>query len=771
MKKPTQFAGMMLIALAIPIALLGQTKSSTTRHSYLMPDDSLCYELSLEKGDGLEWNLWLSAALEPQSRTTLSLVSDVEGQLWQRNFGAEPVEMRDKTTVTRAARYRLTVKTEGSRGRLADLGVWTNLSSTARSPFPVPTVQRMAERFSSGDKYAVEYEFLLPTSTKFQELLALELPQNLVYLWAITPLGDSLPATPSVSRWVGESGMIRLRDRAPQGGRITLRLELDIADDGETALFLAPGAPPPEWLPRTARMLMLRKHDPWSAVIIPPLAVLAESLRAQPPEPPRAHYAAMSLRVRGLDSIAVSRFAAIYIERDSLAAIRYARRKAITGYDTLFLSGERAFLSPDFHMALTVPLAGQRPRKQISSRTSLSWFVESVSGQIGRAKLHEWRYDEARMALTSVPDEFFWNGEILPLRPKLQTHSFARTKEPSSIILPSPRSLRPPSFKLDGKEYLDQSRRVLGLYLENDSNDTLYFVYHQARVIQRPLFAFSRWPKGARYVAIVLGFFAFVGILALYEMRRREVRRRRRIKELEEDFEKARQVQLGLLPSGPMALKNLEVLGLHQSMQSVGGDYYDFFALEDGRVILCIADVAGHGLSAALLMSNLQATLRMVAQPGRQISEIVALLNHEISQRTSPERFVTLLLTEISADRTQVTACNAGHNPGYIIRANGGIIELDAGGLMLGVMDVFPFIQMEYGLGPGDLLVLYTDGIPEAAEGEEDMFGYERLKFFLMENRRGNLADIAQNLFRRVSPAPGQLIADDMAIVLARVTP
>jgi len=769
MKKPFYFTLLPLV-LALPVALFGQTKSSATRHSYLMPGDSICYELSLEKGDVLEWNLWLAAFLEAAGQTVLDFESDVEGQLWQRTFGREAEEVRDKVSISRPARYRLTAKTESGGGRLVELSAWANLSPVSQTPFPMPSVQRLAKSFSSGDRFAVEFEFVLPPTIEFRDLLALDLPRDLVYLWAITPLGDSVPAAPSVRRWVGESGIITLRERAPQGGRITLRLELDVADDGEATLFLVPGSTPPAWLPSKARMLTIRKHDPWSAVLVPPLAVWAESLATAAPAP-RAHYAAQSLRARGLDSITVAALVAIYAERDSLAALRHARLGTTDGYDTQFLFGKRAFLSPELHIVLETPLAGLRARKSISSRTCLTWFAESVADKLPPARLYEWRYDEARLASASVPDEFFWDGQVLPLKLKSEVRRVAPTKSAVTIALSSERSLRPPIFRFNGHEYLDNSRRVLGLYLENSSNDTLYLVYHQARLIHRPLFAFSRWPKGARYAAIVFGFFGILGMLALYEMRRREVRRRRRIKELEEDFEKARQVQLGLLPSGPMALKNLEVLGLHQSMQSVGGDYYDFFALEDGRVILCIADVAGHGLPAALLMSNVQATLRMVAQPGRQISEIVALLNHEISQRTSPERFVTMLLVEISADRSQVTACNAGHNPGYIIRANGGIVELDAGGLMLGVMDVFPFIQMEYGLGAGDLLVLYTDGIPEATVGDEDMFGYDRLKFFLMEHRRDNLADIAQNLFRRVSPAPGQLIADDMAIVLARVTP
>jgi serine phosphatase RsbU (regulator of sigma subunit) len=768
MKKLLRFGW--LLALALPITLWGQTKSSATHHSYLMPRDSVSYELSLEKGDVLEWNLWLASSLEAAEQTALTFESDVEGQLWQRTFDRKADEVRDNVSISRPARYRLTARTEGGTGRLVELSAWPKLSPASQTPFPMPSVQRLAKSFSSGDNFAVEFEFTLSPKIEFRELIALDLPKDLVFMWAITPLGDSIPAVPSVRRWVGESGILTLRDRAPQGGRITLRLELDVADDGESIIFLAPGSPPPDWLPSEARMLTIQKHDPWSAVVVPPFLAFIREKAMQPPEPPRAHYAAQSLRARGLDSMTVAEFAAIYAERDSLTAVRRERLRTTEGYDTQFLFGARAFLPPDLHVAIETPLAGLRTGKFVPSRASLTWFAKSMTGKLPPAKLYEWHYDETRIAFASVPDEFFWDGKALPLEPKSQVHRVEPTESPQTIALQSERSLRPPVFRFDGQECVDKSRRVLGLYLENTSNDTLYLVYHQARQIQRPLFAFSRWPKGARYAAIVLGFFALLGLLALYEMRRREKKRRRRIKELEEEFEKARQVQLGLLPPGPMALKNLEVLGLHQSMQSVGGDYYDFFPLADGRAILCIADVAGHGLPAALMMSNVQATLRMVAQPGRRISEIVALLNHEISQRTSPERFATMLMTEISADRTQLTACNAGHNPGYIIRTNGGIVELDAGGLMLGVMDVFPFVEMEYGLAPGDLLVLYTDGIPEATVGDEDMFGYERLKFFLMEHRRDSLADIAQNLLRQVSPPPGQLIADDMAIVLARVT-
>ncbi len=769
MNKLIYFAKIIL-ALAIPIALFGQTKPSTVPRSYLMPGDSLYYDLSLKKGDVLEWNLWLAPTLEASEKTVLSFVSDVDGQLWERSFGSKALDLRDKIRIKSYARYRMTLKTTGQRGRMAELSVWTKLKASHQAPFPSPGVQRFAEIFSSGDQFSVEYEFLLPKSIGFQELLGLELSQDLVHLWAITPLGDSLPATASVKRWFGEAGILSLRERTPYGGRITLRLELDVADNGESILFLAPGTPPPDWLPSKARMLITRKHDPWKGIIVPPVTAMAETLAAHPVELPRAPYAEQSLRARGLDSVIVAELTEVYTERDSLSAVRHARRSMSEGYDTEFLTGKKAFLPPDLHVVLTIPLTGHHPEKRISGRTRLEWFVEGDKEHTRHAKLYEWRYDEAHIARADVPDEFFWDNRILPLYANLNRHSAASPKSPATITsqpLPDP---RPSTFEQYGKEYIDDSRSVLALYLENSSKDTLYLVYHQARLPKRTVFsALSRWPIGARLAAVILGIFGLAGIAAIVELRRRERKRRKRSEEFEVELEKARQVQLKLLPDGPMEAQGLQVYGLHQSMQSVGGDYYDFFALEDGRVLLCVADVAGHGLAAALLMSNVQATLRLIAQPGRQLTEIVSLLNHEICQRTSPERFVTFLIAEISADRSLITICNAGHNPGYIVRKSGNIVELDAGGVMLGFMDVFPFIQMEHGLDSGDLIVLYTDGIPEAEVGHEDMFGYERLKYYLQNHRAENLMNIAQGLLRRVTSEDAHTIEDDMAIVLARI--
>ncbi len=758
-----------IFLFSVPL-LIAQTTLPGGGHSYLMPGDSIGHELSLQAGDQLTWNLWLAAGDQRVGSATLLLVSSVEGKLWQKDFGPEGASAREDVKITKPARYRLTLTSNGKSGRVADLGAWPKYGPGNRTPFPPPSVQKVAESFTPGDKFVVEFEFLFADTMKLQTLRELELPKNLANVWAITPMQDSIVAAASVSRWLGDAGLMRLREGAPKGGTITLRLELSMNEAGESTVYIASGARPPAWLPPTARMTTIHVHNSWNAVIIPPISVLAETLATRAPDPPRAPYAAISFRAHGLDSSTVRQLTEIYTERDSLIRERYLRRRTIVGYDTLFLTSAHAFLPPDLQVAIAVPLTKSQGKTERPRKYTVSWFADGPKENLEQAKLFEWRYDESRAALLSAKDEIFWDSSAVALRPELHVHRAASSAQPGAIQLSPPKSL---DEKAAGqRRYIESFQNVWGLFLENNSRDTLVLAWKSTLEIERPLLSgFKRWPRLARYAVGVFAILALLGVVALYELRRREQKRKSIAKELDSELEKARQVQLKLLPGAPLNVAGIEIYGLHQSMQSVGGDYYDFFQLEDGSVLLCVADVAGHGLAAAMLMSNLQATLRAVAQSGKSVSDMVALLNREMFNRTSPERFVTMLLAKISPDRSLITICNAGHNPGYIVRTNGNIVELDAGGLMLGVMDIFPFIELDEGLDPGDMVVFYTDGIPEATIGEEDMFGYDRLKYFLTNNRSERLVDIAQGLFRRVTPAGNGMIEDDMAIVLVRVKP
>ena len=746
-----------IVIISCALAAGAQTPNPAPARSYLRPGDSLWFEISLGSGDVLTWSLWLAASPQTTGKTVLVFRSDAQGEIWRREFAAEAVDLREDVKIKSEARYRLAVFSEGQAGRPASLAGWGKLTTTGRTPFPPPDVKRLAERFAPGDQFTAEFDFALPETTRFQTLLALDLPADVVRMWAISPSGDSICATASVRRWIGDGGVISLHERTPRGGRIMLRLELEALEQGEHTVYLAPGVKPPAWLPATARFVTSHKHDPWRAVVVPPQSVVS-------PEPPRLPFAAQQFRVSGVDSLTAARLLPMIAERDSLVTVRYERR-AQAGYDTLFLRSPHAFLPPDLHVTVFTPLVRPAVPKRKEPGALMTWFVENSRGGKTQADVYEWRYHEARVAFPSAPEEFFWDGTTLPLKPELTVRGPASPEKPQTLTLPAATAARPSAWQHD------RSRAVWGLYLNNRSADTLYLVYHREGRSTRSLVTMvSRWPKGARYTAVVLLILVACGGLAIYLLRRREAQRRRAALELEEELEKARSTQLKLLPNAPLEIEDLHIIGLHQSMQSVGGDYYDFFALEDGSVLICVADVTGHGYKAALIMSNLQATLRAVAQPGRSVSEIASLLNFEVFKRTNPEDFVTFILGRINSDRTRVTVCNAGHNPGFIVQPSGRIIELTEGGIMLGALDIFPFGEKEYPLESEDLLVFYTDGIPEATVNKQgEMFGYERLKLFLAEHRYGGLGDTAQQLFKQVTPTDNRPIEDDMAIVLARV--
>ncbi len=747
---------------------LSQVPSFPEQRSYLVPGDSISAQVALKSGDKLYWSMRLGRA-RGNAACELVFTSDVAGVIWKLQFGADAAEKRDEEIkITQDAVYRLALRSVSEAGRVADLSAWVDVSAQNMTPFPIAETMRAAEKFSPGDRLLVEYEFQLSDTTRLTNLRALSLPADMVKLWAVTPSGDTVRSKSTVKRWLGLRNVFTLGDRSPHGARISLTLDLEIGESGDVTFYREAGSAPPEWLPKKARLIITHIHNPWSAVVVPPYAAWRQTKLSQGPEIAKAKYAAMSLRAGGLDSSLVSTLAAIYSERDSLAAERFARMQTIVDQDTTVLHSAHAFSMPPTHAGISVPLAGRLGKADLKKK-KLSWFVEGSAEALKKSTVHEWRFDESRIAYPQAPQEFFWEPERAALAPAIQVHGPALRDKPQSDQLSLPTSDAEP-FVRNGVTFVDESRKWITLYLHNLSVDTLYLVYASPVVVEHTVGKqFSRWPLIARILLIAFAVLGGGVVVAIVVLRKNERKRRELAEEMARELESARQTQLKLLPAGPLNTKGLEIFGLHQSMLLVGGDYYDFFSLEDGSVMLCVADVAGHGLSAALLMSNVQATLRAVAQPGRALNEIVALINREMFQRTSPDRFVTLLLAKISADRSLLTVCSAGHNPGYIVRPSGSIVELDAGGIMLGIMDVFPYIQMEYELVSGDLIALYTDGIPEAVVGEEDMFGYDRFKYFLANNRDARLADIAQSLFWKITPAEDEAIGDDMAIVLVRV--
>ncbi|MBY0374825.1 MAG: SpoIIE family protein phosphatase [Bryobacteraceae bacterium] len=200
-------------------------------------------------------------------------------------------------------------------------------------------------------------------------------------------------------------------------------------------------------------------------------------------------------------------------------------------------------------------------------------------------------------------------------------------------------------------------------------------------------------------------------------------------KALQRELEQAADIQRGLLPSEPPVVPGLDLAGFNAACRTVGGDYYDFFPYAGDRVAILVGDVAGKGMPAALLMSSIQARVQILAEEGLAPAALVTRLNRALCQRCPSNRFVTFFFAVLDPATGQLTYTNAGHNPPYIIRANGAIDTLESTGIVLGLIG-----RMEYGEGAthldaGDRLVLFSDGVTEATSvaAPDDEFGEDRL--------------------------------------------
>jgi sigma-B regulation protein RsbU (phosphoserine phosphatase) len=252
--------------------------------------------------------------------------------------------------------------------------------------------------------------------------------------------------------------------------------------------------------------------------------------------------------------------------------------------------------------------------------------------------------------------------------------------------------------------------------------------------------------------------------------REAEHRARERAKELDV----ARSIQEHLLPSAPPKIEGLDVSGRNIPATSVGGDYFDWIPLQDGSLAVVVGDVSGHGVPAALLMAHIRASLHAVVEAGRAPEEMVANVNRSLARAALPGKFATFFLAVISVGEQRLRYCNAGHNSPLLLR-DGKVIELKATGVPLAVMEDMPYTGKEEAFGPGDTLVIYTDGIPEAPQRAQpkQFYGDERLyqRARALSAAHPNAAEIVARLLADVRAVAGDgMHVDDVTLVVVRRT-
>ncbi len=239
---------------------------------------------------------------------------------------------------------------------------------------------------------------------------------------------------------------------------------------------------------------------------------------------------------------------------------------------------------------------------------------------------------------------------------------------------------------------------------------------------------------------------------------------------MEREIELAASIQRTILPESLPWVSGLELAGDNRPTRQVGGDYFDVFPLPGGRSVLVVADVSGKGVPAALLVSTVHACLHLLVEtPGLDLPALVKRVNRHLIGFSSTRRFVTLFLALFEPETRRLRYVNAGHNPG-IVRSGGAFRLLPSSGVPIGMLPNVTHEEASLDMLPGDLVVLYSDGITEAQTVSEEEFGMERLENVILRSETLPAALVTRQIFAEVSEfTRGAAQYDDQTVLVARV--
>ena len=233
----------------------------------------------------------------------------------------------------------------------------------------------------------------------------------------------------------------------------------------------------------------------------------------------------------------------------------------------------------------------------------------------------------------------------------------------------------------------------------------------------------------------------------------------------EQELQRAREIQQSLLPKQIPQLPGFEVAGAWLPARSVSGDYYDVLRLGDHRLGICIADVAGKGVSAALLMANVQAAVRAFANDSESPAQLCSKVNSLLHENIAIGKFVTFLYGILDAETRTFQYCNAGHLYPILFSA-GSVRMLDEGGAVLGVFPTWNYEDSMIELRAGDRLLLFTDGITEASDGDGREFEETSIATFAKSNAALSASELNSQLLARVTAHCGAQFHDDATLLV-----
>jgi sigma-B regulation protein RsbU (phosphoserine phosphatase) len=235
-----------------------------------------------------------------------------------------------------------------------------------------------------------------------------------------------------------------------------------------------------------------------------------------------------------------------------------------------------------------------------------------------------------------------------------------------------------------------------------------------------------------------------------------------------DEMQDAREIQKHLLPRNIPQIKDYEIAGMTQPVRHVGGDFYDVVRISETQTVLCIADVSGKGMPAALLMSSLQAALKPLMWDTPSPREVCGRLNRVLCEIAPVGKFVSFFYAVLDSKDNRLTYSNAGHNPPVLVRGNGAVSELNAAGAVLGQFPDWVYEQSDLQLRSGDRLVLFTDGLVEASNQDDEPFGEERLTAITWENRGANAGQLERLLTQAASEHCAGHFQDDASMIVLR---
>jgi phosphoserine phosphatase RsbU/P len=240
---------------------------------------------------------------------------------------------------------------------------------------------------------------------------------------------------------------------------------------------------------------------------------------------------------------------------------------------------------------------------------------------------------------------------------------------------------------------------------------------------------------------------------------------------IERELELAAAIQREILPRSLPEIAGVELAAANLPTRQVGGDYYDFFPLSNGRLGFLVADVSGKGVPAALLVSTVHAAVHLSIDEAKTIVELVERIDRHLRRYAATRKFLTLFFGIIEPESGALRYVSAGHNPALLVSASGTLERLDSTGVPVGMLPHASWREETRTMQPGDLLAVYTDGLTEAVDGSDEEFGLERLERGIAEGRALPVKQLCDEVLLKVADfARGMPQYDDQTLLLLRRT-